>query len=173
MEMLIVVIILGVLASIIIPNLMQNLKNTRDSARDAQMASLKNALDAYYIDKWRVPEPDAQVTITWANGVVIYQWIIWTGVATELGLDRIPTDPATKTNYVYSVNSTYQKYGIFTFDEEWNPVYRGTNPIVLDENKNPLDQDTDLTDANNANATFYVIEAFTGMNAYLGNEIEF
>lgn len=50
LELLIVIVIIGILATIVVPGLVSGPKRARDAQRKADMRSIKNALETYYND---------------------------------------------------------------------------------------------------------------------------
>lgn len=61
-EILIVVAIIGILAAIAVPNVTRALQTAKKNADAANVASLQNAVDMYYIDKgeWPTEGPEFQ-----------------------------------------------------------------------------------------------------------------
>ncbi len=85
LELLIVIIIIGVLAILIIPNLISGPARARDSQRKADLQTIKNALEGYYNDNNSYPATLEVLT----QGAAPY-------------IKTLPTDPKTKTLYVYT-----------------------------------------------------------------------
>lgn len=57
-EILIVVAIIGILAAIAVPNVTRALQTAKTNADAANIASLQNAVEMYYIDNGAWPEPE-------------------------------------------------------------------------------------------------------------------
>jgi len=55
-EILVVVAIIGILAAIAVPNVTRALQTAKNNADAANIASLQNAVEMYYIDKGTWPE---------------------------------------------------------------------------------------------------------------------
>lgn len=85
LELLIVIIIIGVLAILIIPNLISGPARARDSQRKADLQTIKNALEGYYNDNNSYPTTLEVLT----QGAAPY-------------IKTLPTDPKTKTLYIYT-----------------------------------------------------------------------
>ncbi|MEI8072762.1 MAG: prepilin-type N-terminal cleavage/methylation domain-containing protein [Candidatus Saccharibacteria bacterium] len=85
LELLIVIVVIGVLAIIIIPNLVSGPTRARDSQRKADMQTVKNALETYYNDN---------------NSYPVSLQILTQGAAPYI--KTLPTDPKTKTIYSYT-----------------------------------------------------------------------
>ncbi|MBA3679451.1 type II secretion system protein GspG [Candidatus Saccharibacteria bacterium] len=84
LELLIVIVIIGVLAIIIIPNLISGPARARDSQRKADLRSIKTALESYYNDQNSYPTTLEVLT----QGAAPY-------------IKTLPTDPKTKAAYIY------------------------------------------------------------------------
>lgn len=85
LELLIVIIIIGVLAILIIPNLISGPARARDSQRKADLQTIKNSLEGYYNDN---------------NSYPVSLEILTQGTAPYI--KTLPTDPKTKTAYIYT-----------------------------------------------------------------------
>lgn len=85
LELLIVIIVVGLLALVIIPNLLSGPARARDSQRKADMRTIKTALESYYNDNNSYPTSLQVLT----EGTTPY-------------LKSLPTDPKTKQMYVYT-----------------------------------------------------------------------
>ena len=101
-EMLIVITIIALLASLILVGMGGARAKTRDARRIADLHNVMNALELYYSSKSYYPQSIAS----------------WSDLETELigagiGVSRIPNDPLSSTgsNYEYGVDtSDYQDY---------------------------------------------------------------
>jgi len=101
-EMLIVITIIALLASLILVGMGGARAKTRDSRRIADLHNVMNALELYYAKNYYYP----QSISTWAD---LDAELIGAGI----GVSRIPKDPLTNTgkNYEYGVEDTdYQDY---------------------------------------------------------------
>ena len=85
LELMIVVVIVGMLAIIIVPNLVSGPTRARDSQRKADLQTIKNSLEGYYNDNNSYPTTLEVLT----QGNSPY-------------LKALPTDPKTKTAYIYT-----------------------------------------------------------------------
>jgi type II secretory pathway pseudopilin PulG len=80
--MLIVIVIIGILASALIPRLSQARERANDTARKAHIQNIATVLIAYQIDKWSYPDT------AWAiNSPTLSAALI------GAGLSSVPTDP--------------------------------------------------------------------------------
>jgi len=101
-EMLIVITIIALLASLILVGMGGARAKTRDSRRIADLHNVMNALELYYSSKSYYP----QNISTWAD---LESELTGAGI----GVSRIPNDPLSSTgsNYKYGVDdSDYQDY---------------------------------------------------------------
>jgi len=101
-EMLIVITIIALLASLILVGMGGARAKTRDSRRIADLHNVMNALELYYAKNYYYP----QSISTWAD---LDAELIGAGI----GVSRIPKDPLSNTGktYKYGVESTdYQDY---------------------------------------------------------------
>jgi len=90
-ELLVVIFIIGVLAGIILPNMMSARERARDSKRKQDLNEIKTALRLYYNDNQAYP-----------TGAI---------PSGEFGMDgeyikSVPTDPVNTDSYVYSYLQT-------------------------------------------------------------------
>jgi type IV pilus assembly protein PilA len=87
LELLIVIVIIGILAVLIVPNLASGPQRARDAQRKSDLRNVKTALETYYNDKNGYP----------ASGTISDD--LTTG---GTYLKALPTDPKTKANYTYT-----------------------------------------------------------------------
>lgn len=55
-ELLVVLVILGIIASLVVPNILGRLTTAKVKAAHAQITQLSSAVDAYYLDNGELPE---------------------------------------------------------------------------------------------------------------------
>ena len=105
-EVLLVVIIVGVLAAIVLPNLVGRAEQTRRSAAAAQIANFKTGLNSFELDNGRFPTTteglDAMVSRPATNSS------LWKGPYLEGNV--IPKDPWEK-SYTYRFPGTFNADG--------------------------------------------------------------
>ena len=87
LEPLILIVIIGILAVLIVPNLASGPKRARDSQRKSDLRNIKTALETYYNDKNGYPAL-ATVSADLTNGGTY--------------LKALPADPKTKAAYTYT-----------------------------------------------------------------------
>lgn len=55
-ELLVVLVILGIIASLVVPNILGRLSGAKVRAAEAQITQLASAIDAYYLDNGELPD---------------------------------------------------------------------------------------------------------------------
>ena len=88
LELLIVIVIIGILAVLIIPNLVSGPQRARDSQRKSDLRNIKTALETYHNDNSTYPQSASWKTDL-GNGTTPY-------------MKTVPQDPKTKTDYTYT-----------------------------------------------------------------------
>src|SRR5487761_1459799 len=88
LELLIVIVIIGILAVLIIPNLASGPQRARDAQRKSDLRNLKTALETYYNDNSAYPTSLAPLTAGSTPHIKI-----------------LPVDPKTKASYTYTPTS--------------------------------------------------------------------
>lgn len=91
-EVLVVIAILGILASLVSGNLINSMKRGRDSKRKEDLQQIKNALEMYYEDNGQYP-PD--------NKVVFGSPFVHPSIATKVYMQKLPQDPSSGYTYEY------------------------------------------------------------------------
>ncbi len=99
-EILIVVAIIGILASVVVVGLGPAQKKGRDSRRVSDLRSVQNALELYYGKNGQYPI------------VGVGSWDEFAAVLTGAGIgtSQIPNDPTTTKDYVYRVDAAGTTY---------------------------------------------------------------
>lgn len=85
LELLIVIVIIGILAVLIIPNLASGPARARDSQRKSDLRNIKTALEAYHTDNSNYPQQLSDLT----TGSTPY-------------MKTVPNDPKNSGVYVYT-----------------------------------------------------------------------
>ena len=104
LELLIVIVIIGILALLIIPNITSAPKKARDTKRKTDIVTLRKALEEYFVNNNVYPPSSGTV----GTGGVLAE--LTTGSAPIV--KTLPTDPKNASPYVYTYtpansNSTY------------------------------------------------------------------
>lgn len=102
-EMLIVITIIAVLASLILVGMGGARAKTRDSRRIADLHNVMNALELYYSLNGAYPEGDYNSAAGWET---------FSGILTgpDTGVSRIPQDPLHDTTYYYRYEGSVTGY---------------------------------------------------------------
>ncbi|HXX94875.1 MAG TPA: type II secretion system major pseudopilin GspG [Planctomycetota bacterium] len=92
-ELLLVVVIIGILASVVLPNLMGHGEKARIAAAQAQLAILRAALGHYELDMGSFPSTDPGLEALVASPPTVGRENRWKGpyLAAETG--EVPRDP--------------------------------------------------------------------------------
>jgi general secretion pathway protein G len=88
LELLIVIVIIGILAVLIIPNLASGPQRARDSQRKSDLRNIKTALETYYNDNNGYPATGSWKTDLTPSG--------------NPYLKTVPQDPKSKSDYAYT-----------------------------------------------------------------------
>ncbi len=113
-ELLVVVIILWILATLAFLVLWDRIKEARDATRIDNLKELENKLEYYKNKTWDFPEPDnsSVEVLNWKTWKV---WVFWTWVIKKIkDIRNIPLDPKEKTYYEYSISETWGLYKLKT-----------------------------------------------------------
>lgn len=89
-ELIIVMVIIGILVLLLLPNLSNGPKRARDSERKSELRSVQSALEQYFADKSNYPAGAAMADLT-AHLVTDY-------------IKEIPTDPKSGQTYDYDAD---------------------------------------------------------------------
>lgn len=91
-ELLVVIFVIGILAGLLLPNLVSSRQRARDSRRKHDLVEIKNALRLYYNDNQAYPD-DVSFGSNWSEDGITY-------------MQEVPADPqAPDKNYAYCVSS--------------------------------------------------------------------
>lgn len=119
-ELIIVVTILAVLATVWFISYEEYLVDTRDSKRLAQLTGLRDSL-RLGITKWKLPLPDDAVEIR-NNGVTfLHQWYAGKNVLESISFSENTIDPLDDSYYTYLVSQNRKDFQILGFLEKYNP----------------------------------------------------
>lgn len=117
-EIIVVITILAILATIWFMSYQSYTSDARDANRITSFWEIKNWLNIYKLKNRKFPSPDGSVlswTINWT--ALVYVWELWDTISKKLNLTFNPTDPLTKTNYVYGTTKDYKYYQISSIME--------------------------------------------------------
>jgi general secretion pathway protein G len=97
LELLIVIVIIGILAVLIIPNLVSGPQRARDSQRKSDLRNIKTALETYYNDNNAYPTPAGV-----AAGCVANTCLTALSGGTTPYMKTVPGDPKAGQSYTYT-----------------------------------------------------------------------
>lgn len=110
LELLIVVAIIGLLASMILVGLSSFRTKGRDARRVADLRQIQNGLEIYYTKNLRYPA---------ASGDALSTWGALSGALSSVGIKQTPQDPlGTASSYAYAVDTGGQSYVLMTTMED-------------------------------------------------------
>lgn len=114
-EILLVVAIIGILASMITGSFLSSLRKGRDTKRKADLGSIQKSLELYYEDNGEYPD-----SLDFAGG----QFCHINGCSTRVYMQRLPSDPTTCT-YLYTHETSngegYQLYAAVENTQDQGP----------------------------------------------------
>ncbi|HEX6060222.1 MAG TPA: type II secretion system major pseudopilin GspG [Gemmatimonadaceae bacterium] len=96
-ELLVVIVVLGLLATLVAPNVFRHVGGAREAAARAQIEMLGAALDAYRLDTGRYPTTGQGLDALWREPVVEPRPLGWRGPYLR---KTVPLDPWGRA-YVY------------------------------------------------------------------------
>jgi type II secretion system protein G len=115
MEIMVVIAIIGVLATMIAGNFIEANKKSRDAQRKSNMTQVKNALEAYYNDHGSYPASNGGEILGAGWGERFQDLDIADGA---VYMAQLPTDPrAPSIQYFYHTDTNATKYQLFTYLE--------------------------------------------------------
>ncbi|HEX7120048.1 MAG TPA: type II secretion system major pseudopilin GspG [Longimicrobiales bacterium] len=89
-EMLVVIVVLSVLATLVAPNVFQHVGSARDATARSQIEMISAALDAYRLDNGRYPTTEQGLAALWEEPLVGPRPTNWRGPYLR---KRVPLDP--------------------------------------------------------------------------------
>ena len=128
-ELLIVIFILGILASLISSNFITSLKKGRDARRKADLEEIQRALEMYYEDQKYYPKFD----IFSSNNYSLCQTKIALNCETDnekTYMQKIPNDPISGKTYEYQFDSNGSYYRLFACLENNQQILPYSNLVV-------------------------------------------
>ena len=114
-EMLIVITIIALLASLILVGMGGARAKTRDSRRVADLHNIMNALELYYAKNGVYPEGTYSSSTSWDA----FRTIL---IGAGIGVNRVPQDPLSNTTYYYQYGGTTTDYVLGALLEQEDAV---------------------------------------------------
>ena len=106
LEMMVVVMIIGMLAAMVVPNLLRNKEKASQKKAIADIVALEGVLDLYQLDNNRYPTEEEGLNI-----------LVSPGKGEQGYIKRIPKDPWGR-EYHYTSPGTHGNVDIFTYGED-------------------------------------------------------
>ncbi len=119
-ELIVVITILAILWTIAFISFQSYNRSARDWVRLSDLNNIEKSLWLFIIEKWRYPEPDLWVNVTYSWWLAWTQWTVWDKMMTNLvNINKKPVDPLTGNEYTYSVTSLKNEYQVWAIQEIW------------------------------------------------------
>lgn len=126
-ELMIVIAILAILASLISGNFITSLQKGRDAKRKGDLQQIQKALEMYYEDNREYPEAGGTVGELDLNGGT--DLCHPDGCDTKIYMAKLPKDPTSKCAYYYvhktALDSNGEGYELYSAIENTNDVGEG------------------------------------------------
>ena len=109
LELMVVIVIIGVLAALIAPKVLENVDKAKITAAQADISSLMNALKMYKLDNGRYPSSDQglqALVVKPTSGTMPTNWRSY--------LDKLPQDPW-HNPYQYANPGVHGDIDVFSF----------------------------------------------------------
>lgn len=105
LEILVVIAMLGILATIIMTSYVSTLKKGRDSRRKQDLEQVGRALELYYFENNAYPtmRPEVSARLTWGESLE-------NSAGTKFYMKRLPQDPSHADDIYYNYDSTDGTY---------------------------------------------------------------
>lgn len=115
-ELIVVITILAILASIWFISYSWYIAESRDASRLSQISSIHKALESYR-SQWYLPVPDNNVNVNANGSLVWYQWYAWENVINKIWYQDGWTDPKDKIYFTYYLTKDLRRAQLMTFLE--------------------------------------------------------
>jgi general secretion pathway protein G len=123
-ELLVVIVILGLIASIVAPNLMGKVGGAKAKTSRVQIEDLAAALELYYLDVGNYPSTEAGLAALIAAPENLKEWS-----GPYLRKNRIPVDPW-GSQYHYKVPGEFAPFEIWSFGADKKPGGEGSDADI-------------------------------------------
>ncbi|MFA4912994.1 MAG: type II secretion system major pseudopilin GspG [Burkholderiaceae bacterium] len=122
-EIMVVVVIMGILAALVVPNLLERPDQARVVAARQDISSVMQAMKLYRLDNGRYPtaEQGLRALVERPTNVTLPNWRSY--------LERLPNDPWGKP-YQYLNPGVHGDIDIFSFGSDGEPGGEGTNADI-------------------------------------------
>jgi len=123
-ELLVVLVILGLLAGLVGPNVMKYIGSSKVEVGRAQLEDLSAGLDLFKLDVGRYPDSDEGLQVLVESGVDIAGWN-----GPYLRKKRVPQDPWNR-DYVYAVPGEGNDYELYSLGADGKPDGSGEDADI-------------------------------------------
>lgn len=123
-ELLVVLVILGLLAGMVGPNVMKYIGSSKTEVARAQLGDLSAGLDLFKLDVGRYPKDDEGLRALVENKKNIPGWN-----GPYLRKKRVPLDPW-NSDYIYEFPGTGNAYELYTLGADGKPEGTGENADI-------------------------------------------
>ncbi len=124
LELMVVIVIIGVLAALIAPKVLENVDRAKITAAQADISNLMNALKMYKLDNGRYPSSDQGLQALVAkptSGSIPGNWRSY--------LDKLPDDPWHHP-YQYANPGVHGEIDVFSFGADGQPGGEGNDADI-------------------------------------------
>jgi general secretion pathway protein G len=124
LELMVVIVIIGVLAALIAPKVLEKVGTAKVTAARADLSNIMNALKMYKLDNGRYPSSDQGLTALVAkptSGSVPGNWKGY--------LDKLPNDPW-QHPYQYANPGVHGEIDVFSFGADGQPGGEGDDADI-------------------------------------------
>ena len=124
LELMVVIVIIGVLAALIAPKVLENVDRAKITAAQADISNLMNALKMYKLDNGRYPSSDQGLQPLVAkptSGSIPGNWRSY--------LDKLPDDPWHHP-YQYANPGVHGEIDVFSFGADGQPGGEGNDADI-------------------------------------------
>jgi len=112
-ELVVTITILAILATIAFMSLQWYSKIARNSARIADLQSVKTVMELFIIQYGKYPLPDSYTWVVASGATLWYTWEIWDSIIRQVGkISKIPVDPLDWASMKYSTTLNQKEYQI-------------------------------------------------------------
>ena len=124
LELMVVVVIIGVLASLIAPSVLRHAEEAKVTAAKADLSNIMNALKMYKLDNGRYPSSDqglAALAAKPSTGSIPSNWHSY--------IDKLPEDPWHHA-YQYANPGVHGEIDVFSFGADGQPGGEGNDADI-------------------------------------------
>lgn len=124
-ELLIVMVIIGLLAAFIVPQLIGRVGETQQVAAKAQIELFSTALDVYRLDTGKYPSQDSGLSALTSKSDAVKNW-----KGPYLKKEKIPKDPW-GVDYIYKYPGEHGDYDIISYGADESEGGTGDNKDIV------------------------------------------